>query len=158
MDIGCYPITTSRFMFGAEPVRVLGLIATDSQLKIDRLTSAILDFPSGQSVLTCSTQLTPYQRSHFLGTKGRIEIEIPFNAPNDRPCRIFVDDGRDVFGGGMVTEEFPVCDQYAIQGDAFSSAIRGEGEVPVSLEDAVKNMAVIDAIFRSGQSGRWEAP
>jgi predicted dehydrogenase len=158
MDIGCYPITTSRFMFGAEPVRVLGLIETDSQMKIDRLTSAILDFPSGQSVLMCSTQLTPYQRSHFLGTKGRIEIEIPFNAPNDRPCRIFIDDGRDVFGGGIVTEEFAVCDQYTIQGDAFSRAIRGECEVPVSLEDAVKNMAVIDAIFRSAHSGRWEAP
>jgi predicted dehydrogenase len=94
----------------------------------------------------------------FLGAKGRIEIEIPFNAPNDRPCRIFVDDGRDVFGGGIATESFPACDQYTIQGDIFSRAIRGEGEVPVSIEDAIQNMAVIEAIFRSAETGRWQRP
>ena len=94
----------------------------------------------------------------FLGTKGRIEIEIPFNAPNDRPCRIFVDDGRDVFGGGVSTETFPICDQYTIQGDIFSRVVRGEGEVPVSIEDAIGNMAVLEAVFRSAETGRWERP
>lgn len=158
LDIGCYPINTSRFMFGAEPTRVLGLLERDPDFKTDRLASVILDFPAGQSIFTCSTQLVYYQRMQFLGTKGRIEIEIPFNAPNDRPCRIFVDDGRDVFGGGVQIESLPVCDQYTIQGDIFSRAIRGDGDVPVPLEDAVRNMAVIDAVFRSAESGRWERP
>jgi predicted dehydrogenase len=158
MDIGCYPINTSRFVFGEEPARVLGLVERDPKMKTDRLTSAILDFPSGHSTFTCSTQLVSYQRSQFFGTKGRIEIEIPFNAPPDRPCRIFIDDGRDVFGSGITTEEFPVCDQYTIQGDVFSKAVREGGEVPASLEDAVKNMAVIEAVFRSAESGQWEKP
>jgi predicted dehydrogenase len=158
MDVGCYPITTSRFVFREEPSRVLGLIGRDPVMKIDRLTSAILDFPSGQSTFTCSTQLVPYQRMTFLGTKGRIEIEIPFNAPKDRPCRIFIDDGRDVMGSGISTETFPVCDQYTVQGDIFSRAIREGSDVPVSIEDAIKNMAVIEAIFRSAESGRWETP
>ena len=158
MDIGCYPIKTSRFVFGEEPSRVLGLVERDADMRIDRLTSAILDFPSGQSIFTCSTQLVPYQRMQFLGTRGRIEIEIPFNAPNDRPCRIFIDDGRDVFGGGVSTEAFPTCDQYTIQGDAFSKAVREGGEAPVSVEDAIKNMAVIEAVFRSAESGQWETP
>jgi predicted dehydrogenase len=158
MDIGCYPVNASRFVFGEEPSRVLSLIERDPEMKVDRLTSGILDFPSGQSIFTCSTQMVPYQRMQFLGTKGRIEIEIPFNAPPDRPCRIFIDDGRDVFGGGVTTESFPICDQYTIQGDVFSRAVRGDAEVPVSLEDAVKNMAVIEAIFRSAKSGKWETP
>lgn len=158
MDIGCYPITTSRFMFGEEPSQVQGLVERDPDMKVDRLTSAILDFPSGQAIFTCSTQLVPYQRMHFLGTRGRIEIEIPFNAPIDRPCRIFIDDGGDIFGSKIVTENFPICDQYTIQGDAFSRAVRDDTEVPVPLEDAVKNMAVIEAIFRSAESGRWETP
>jgi predicted dehydrogenase len=158
MDIGCYPIKTSRFAFSEEPSRVLGLVERDADMKIDRLTSAILDFPSGQSIFTCSTQLVPYQRMQFLGTRGRIEIEIPFNAPNDRACRIFIDDGRDVFGGGVSTEVVPTCDQYTIQGDAFSKAVREGSEVPVSVEDAIKNMAVIEAVFRSAESGRWERP
>ena len=157
-DLGCYPITTSRFIFGEEPRRVTALVERDPDMHIDRLASALLDFPSGQAIFTCSTQLAAYQRIHFFGTRGRIEIEIPFNAPPDRPCRIFVDDGSDLFGAGIRTETFPVCDQYTIQGDLFSRAIRGEGEVPVPLEDAVRNMAVIDALFRSAESGQWETP
>ena len=157
-DIGCYPITISRFIFGAEPSRVFGLLERDPDFKVDRLASVILDFPAGQCVFTCSTQLVPYQRMHFLGTKGRIEIEIPFNAPNDRPCRIFIDDGRDVFGGGVSTETFPTCDQYTIQGDIFSRAIRGDGDVPVSIEDALGNLADIEAVFLSAETGRWQKP
>ena len=127
-------------------------------MKTDRLTSAILNFPSGQSIFTCSTQLVPHQRVNVFGTKGRIEIEIPFNAPNDRPCRILIDDGRDLFGGGITIETFPICDQYTIQGDAFSRAILENTAVPVPLEDAIKNMAVIEAVFRSAASGKAETP
>jgi len=158
MDIGCYPIFTSRLIFGEEPRRVLGLIERDPTMKTDRLTSAILDFPSGQSIFTCSTQLAPYQRMQIFGTRGRVEIEIPFNAPPDRPCRVFLDDGRDLFGSGVETFELPVCNQYTIQGDEFSRAVRDGGEVPVPLESSICNMAVIDAVFRSAESGRWEQP
>jgi len=158
MDIGCYPINTSRFIFGEEPRRVMALLERDPEMQTDRLASGMLDFPSGQSVFTCSTQLVPYQRMQLFGTAGRIEIEIPFNAPNHRPCRIFVDDGSDLFGAGVETESFPVCDQYTIQGDLFSRAIREGGEAPVPLEDAIRNMAVIDALVKSAESGRWETP
>jgi predicted dehydrogenase len=158
MDIGCYPITTSRFLFGEEPTRVLGLVENDPDMGTDRLTSAILDFPGGQSVFSCSTQMVPYQRMQILGTRGRIEIEIPFNAPPDRPTRLWVDNGDDLQGSGLRTEEFPVCDQYTIQGDRFSQAIREGGEVPVPLEDAIRNMAVIEGLLRSAQTGRWETP
>lgn len=137
MDIGCYPITHSRWIFGEEPVRVKASMERDPQFGTDRLTSCVLEFPSGQCVFTCSTQLSPYQRMQILGTRGRIEIEIPFNAPPDRPTRIFVNDR---------VEEFAVCDQYTIQGDLFSRAILEDGEVPVGLEDAERNMRVIDRI------------
>jgi predicted dehydrogenase len=158
MDIGCYPITGSRFIFGEEPSRVLSLIERDPDMKIDRLISGVLDFPSGQSIFTCSTQLAPYQKMQFFGTRGRIEIEIPFNAPNDRPCRVMIDDGRDLFGGGLTAETIDTCDQYMLQGDLFSRAVREGGEVPVSVDDAVKNMEVIEALFRSAESGSWEKP
>ena len=155
MDIGCYPITTSRFMFGEEPSRVIGLLERDPEMKTDRVASVMLDFPSGHAIFTVSTQLVQYQRMHFIGTQGRIEIEIPFNAPDDRPCRILIDDGGDIFGDDITTETLPTCDQYTIQGDIFSRAIREAGEVPVPLTDAIKNMAVIEAVFRSAESGRW---
>ncbi|MDQ3648952.1 MAG: Gfo/Idh/MocA family oxidoreductase [Acidobacteriota bacterium] len=158
MDIGCYPVTTSRFIFGEEPRRVLGDVERDPELGIDRLTSAILDFPSGQAIFTCSTQIAPYQRMQLFGTRGRIEFEIPFNAPPDRPCRIFVAEGSSGIGDGVETIEVGACDQYTIQGDLFSRAVREDGQVPVSLEDAVNNMRTIEAIFRSAASGCWERP
>ena len=157
MDIGCYLIHASRYAFGGQPTRVVASIDRDPQMGIDRLTSAILEFPAGQAVFTCSTQLIPYQRVHFLGTRGRIELEIPFNAPPDRPTRLFIDSTGDLFGHPEV-ETFPTCDQYTLQGDAFSRAILDNTEVPVPLEDAIGNMAVIEAIFNSARSGQWESP
>jgi predicted dehydrogenase len=158
MDIGCYPIHTSRWMFGEEPVRVMGLFDQDPELKVDRLTSAMLAFPSGQAVFTCSMQLVYHQRMQLLGTHGRIEMPMPFTPPPDRASYILIDDGRDLAGSGICTETFPPCNQFTIQGEAFSRAVREGGSVPVPLSDAIKNMAVIEAIVRSGRSGRWETP
>jgi len=147
MDIGCYPITISRWIYDAEPRRVLGLIERDPEFGTDVLTTAVLDFPNGHSTFTCSTRLAPYQRMIFHGTEGRIEVLIPFNAPNDRPTQILLDDE---------TIEIPVCDQYEIQGTLFSQALRENKEQPIPLEDAINNMTVIDAVFRSATTGNWE--
>jgi predicted dehydrogenase len=117
----------------------MGRLELDPEMGIDRLTSALLDFPSGQCVFTCSTQMMPYQKVQVLGTRGRIEVEIPFNAPPERPTRIFVDNGSS-----LRTEEFAICDQYTIQGDLFSRAVREGGEVPTPLEDSLRNMQVIE--------------
>jgi len=158
MDIGCYLVHAARFAFGEEPARVVASIDRDPQMHTDRLTSAILEFAGGQAIFTCSTQLVPYQRLQFLGTRGRIELEIPVNAPIDQPTRLLVDSGSDLFGGGITVETFPICDQYTLQGDAFAKAVLEGGEVPVPIEDAIKNMRVIEAVFRSGESRQWESP
>jgi predicted dehydrogenase len=159
MDIGCYPIRTSRFVFGEEPIRVIGCIERDPTFKTDRLTSAILEFPRGQSIFTVSTQMVYYQRMQFFGSEGRVEIEIPYNAPTDKPTRIIVDNGKDLYAGGsQVVETIPVCNQFTIQADLFSEAIRNNSELPNTLEDSIQNMAVIDAVFRSANTGTWEIP
>jgi predicted dehydrogenase len=150
MDIGCYCISLSRFLFGAKPQRVLGIVEYDPHFKIDRLTSGILDFGRGTSTFTCSTQLTPYQRVNIFGTEGRVEIEIPFNAPPDRPCKMWHQRGIEI--DEIVLD---ICDQYTIQGDLFSQAVLNDTDVPTPLEDAVANMKVIEALVRSAQSGTW---
>ncbi len=157
MDIGCYLIHTARYAFRQEPRRVVGLIDRDPQLGIDRLTSALLDFPGGQAVFTCSTQLIPHQQIQILGTRGCITLEIPINAQPDRPARLFIDSSGDLRGAGITTETFPACDQYTLQGDAFAKAVFEGTPAPVPLEDSIRNMAVIEAIFNSARSGQWEA-
>ncbi len=150
MDIGCYTISLSRFIFGSEPQRVCGIIEYDPQFKTDRLASGVLDFGRGTSTFTCATQLTPYQRVNIFGTEGRVEIEIPFNAPPDRPCRMWHQHGSEVYE--IVLD---VCDQYTIQGDLFSLAVLDDTPVPTPLEDAVANMRVIEALVQSARSGTW---
>ena len=157
-DIGCYLIHASRYAFRQQPQRVVACIDRDPQFKTDRLSSAILEFEEGHSIFTCSTQLIPYQRIHFLGTQGRIELEIPFNAPPDRPTRLFIDSTGDLTGSGISTEIFPVADQYTMQGDAFAKAVREGTEVPVTIEDAIGNMSVIEAVFESARTGQWTTP
>jgi predicted dehydrogenase len=155
MDIGCYPIFISRWMFDAEPEAVVAMMDRDPDMRIDRLTSAMMRFPTGQATFTCAGQLGPYQRVQLFGERGRIEVEIPFNALPDKPARIFVDDGSQLGGASAVAIEIPAVDQYTLQADRFSQAVRGTGSVPVSLETAIGNMEVIDALFRSAQRLAW---
>ncbi len=146
MDIGCYPILGARLLFAEEPRRVIALLDRDPRFGTDRLGSAILDFPSGQAVFSCATQLVPWQRIQAFGTRGRVELEIPFNAPNDRPCRLLVDDGSDLFGRGVEVQSLDTCDQYTIQAERFAEAIRGRAEPSLALEESIRNMQVIDAL------------
>jgi len=150
MDIGCYAVSGPRFIFDTEPVRAVGILDYDPGFKVDRQASGMLDFGPTTATFTVGTQIAPYQRVHVVGTSGRIEIEIPFNAPTDVPTRVWVTRGDE-------TEEviIPTADQYRLQGDAFSRAILEDLPVPTPLEDAVANMAVIDALIRSDQRREW---
>ncbi|MCP4401023.1 MAG: Gfo/Idh/MocA family oxidoreductase [bacterium] len=151
MDIGCYPISQARFLFDAEPQRVVSLVNRDPDLKIDALSSAILDFGAGHATFTCSTQIFPYQRVQVLGTEGRLEIEIPVNAPDNAETIVYYSTDK-----GTETLTLDPCHQYQLEGDLFSKAILEGGPVPTQPEDAIENMKVLDALFRSEKSGNWE--
>lgn len=150
MDIGCYPISLSRYLFQAEPKRVFGIVEYDPKFRTDRLASAILDFGKGTATFTCSTQLVPFQRVNIYGTEGQVQIDIPFNAPPDRPCILWHQRGAETTKLTM-----DICDQYTIQGDLFATAILNDTPVPTPIEDAVSNMEVIEAVVRSGDHGSW---
>jgi predicted dehydrogenase len=165
-DIGVYAINTARLLFGSEPLRVVGICELDERSGCDKLSSAILDFGSGQATFTVGTQHVPYQRVHAFGTKGHIELEIPFNAPHNRPCKVRIDDGFVGAPDFTVAESsddraetlaIEPANHYALQWQAFSQAIRS-GKAPLNdMPSAVANMRVLDALFRSARSQRWEA-
>jgi predicted dehydrogenase len=165
-DLGCYLVHTARWMFGREPARVVAAMEQDATTRIDRLASMILEFgPGGVAgdgpahvIGTCSMYQAPYQRIHVFGTKGRVEIEIPFNAPLGGATRVFVGDGSDPTGVQARTIDIPPCNQYTIQADRFSRAILDDSDVALPLEDSVRNMRVLDALVRSAASSRWERP
>ena len=153
MDIGCYCVSFARWLYGAEPRRVLGLVEIDPSFGTDRLASGLLDFGCGTATFTCSTQLSPFQRVNIFGTEGRLEIEIPVNAPPDRAARLWHQHGATVTAITLET-----CDQYTLQADAFARAILDDTPVPTPLDDAVGNMRTIEAVLASARAGTWLTP
>lgn len=151
MDIGCYNISLSRYIFNEEPKRVCGIVEFDPKFNTDRLASGMMEFSNGTATFTCSMQLSPYQRVNVFGTEGRVEIEIPFNAPPDRPCRMW----HELSEGNTEMIEIDTCDQYTIQGDLMSQAIINNTDVPTPIGDSVLNMKVIEAIVLSAKENRW---
>ncbi|WP_428670369.1 Gfo/Idh/MocA family protein [Roseibium sp.] len=156
MDIGCYTMLAGRYFFEAEPERVVSLIDRDPAFGVDRITSALLDFGQGRQLnFTVSTQLTPYQRFNLVGTKKRLEIVIPVNAPQGEAVQIRLDDGSILGDGSMQSQIIAPCDQYAEMVDVFGRAITGEAPLPYGAADAVQNMKILDAIFASADTGGW---
>jgi predicted dehydrogenase len=158
-DIGCYPVVVGRYIFGGEPERVVSLIDRDPTFHTDRTTSALIDFGGGRHLtFTTSTQAANYQRVNILGTKGRLEIVIPFNAPQGGAMTIYLDNGKEFAGKSAKPIKLPKADQYQLEGEVFSRAVRDKAKLEFGLDDAVKQMRVLDAIFRSEKSGAWERP
>ena len=155
-DIGCYAIVSARYLFEAEPLRVVALVDRDPRFGTDRTVSALLDFGAGRRLdFTVSTQSVPYQRVQICGERKRIEVRIPFNAPLDQTTELLFDDGSALDGSAITTDTIAACNQYGLQGDAFSRAIRGELALPYGVEDAIHNMRVIDALFESEKTAGW---
>lgn len=150
MDIGCYCISVPRFLFGQEPDKVFGTREIDPDLGIDRLTSGVMAFPGGTATFTCATQLAPHQSVRIFGTKGKMEIDMPFNAPVDKPTSIHLHTGNE-----SRKIHFETANQYTVQGELFSKAILEDREVPTRLDDAVANMKVIEAVVQSDKEGAW---
>jgi predicted dehydrogenase len=156
MDIGCYPITAGRYLFEAEPKRVVSLVERDEKFGTDRLASVMADFGGGRQLnFTCSTQTAGHQRVQVLGSKAKLEIVIPFNAPADTRTAITIDIGEPFDGSLARREILPAVDQYTEQAEAFAQAVLGNKPLPWDTEDAIASMRVIDAIFESERSGGW---
>jgi predicted dehydrogenase len=150
-DIGCYAVSSARFLIGQEPTRVISLVHRDPDLGTDVLASGILDFGTTRSMFTVGTQTYPWQRVDALGSGGALSVLLPFNAYPDSPLQVSVTTGlgtREVYT--------PPTDQYVEMFEAFSRAVREGGSAPTPPEDAVANMKVLDALFKSEKSGAWE--
>jgi predicted dehydrogenase len=156
LDIGCYAIVTARYILGREPTRLVASVDYDPAFKTDRLTSGLVEFgPECHLTFSVGTQTVPYQRVNIVGTKGRIEAMIPFNAPQGAPTVIRIDDGKLLGDVGMENVVIPACDQYGLEGEIFAKVIRGELPATYGVEDAIQMMKILDALFQSAHEKRW---
>lgn len=152
-DIGVYPVVTTRFTTGGEPVRVQATIERDATFGTDIYSSVRADFGGFELSFYLSTQMAARQVMVFHGDKGFIEIASPFNAGLYDDQRVTLHnqdhDAAQLF-------RFPGAQQYRLQVEAFVRAAAGGRDRVFMLEDSVANQKVIDAIFRAGTHDGWE--
>ncbi len=149
MDIGCYSISLSRFIYGSEPKSIAAIIDYHPEFKVDVLASGILEFDQGTSIFFSSTQLADNQQLQIFGTKGNIKMELPFNPSIDLPAKIWLEKE-----GKVETITLDICNQYTIQADLFALAIINNAPVPTPLEDAIYNMIIIEKMKESNKKGQ----
>lgn len=150
MDVGCYCVSLARYLFADEPESVLGNLHIHGEFKTDTVASGLMNFKQGSASFTCGTQLAPYQRVNIVGTTGRIEIDIPFNAPADQQTRLSLFNSE---GEQQVT--VAACDQYTLQAESMSQSILNDTDVLTPLDDAFANMQVIDRLVESSELRAW---
>ncbi len=151
LDIGCYAVSLSRFLLQAEPKRVLAVSDIDTAFQTDITANCILDFGTIRTLFTVCTQTFPSQRVLVYGTGGTMTLEIPFNMYSDVPAQITLKTGVSAR-----TLECGPADQYMLEFDEFALALRDRTAIPITSTDAVYNMKVLDALFKSAESGHWE--
>lgn len=144
LDIGCYCISLSRFIFDAEPLRVLGQITHYAGYDVDCFVSGLMEFADGNATFTASTKIEPEQYAEIHGERGSILIPLPFNPIADTSTHIVIT--RDRVKEIIYQEP---SDHYRNMCDAFAASITEKKSVPTPLTDALMNMKIIDAIFTS---------
>ena len=156
LDVGSYCCAIARLIFEAEPLRAMALLERDPRFETDRLATAVLDFPGGHASFFCSTQSSRYQMVQIVGTTGWIRAEVPFAHPPDLAARLVI--GSNIAPGTEPEEiiRFEPVNQYRLQAERFVRQIREGTASRWPLETGLANMRVLDAIRRSGESGRWE--
>lgn len=155
LDIGCYCVISGRYIFNAEPIRVVSLVDRDPNFGTDRLASVIADFGGGRQLsFVCGTQSAGRQSVEVIGNRKNLEIEIPYNAPPDKITTILVGEGpeRNLYR----REAIRAVDQYTEEAENFALDILNNTPTTYGVEDAILQMRVLDAIFRSETSGAWE--
>ena len=135
---------------------VVSLIDRDPEFHTDRTTSALVDFGEGRHLtFTVATQVVPYQRVNILGTKGRLEIEIPFNAPQGGAMSSISTTARTSAAPAPrpSSSPRPTSTSSRVRPSPAPSRARSRWSW---RQDAILQMRVIDALFRSEKSGAWE--
>jgi predicted dehydrogenase len=152
MDIGCYCISLSRFIYDEEPLRVLGQITPYAGYEVDCFVSGIMEFADGNATFSATTKSESGQYVKIHGEQGSILMPLPFSPQPSASTQI-------ILKRNDVSEEIiqPPSDHYRNMADEFAQSVFAKVSVPTPLSDALANMKIIDAIFASAKDSQWIA-
>jgi predicted dehydrogenase len=148
MDLGVYCVNTSRWLVKEDPVEVTALAWTHDTARFRDVEEGIsfrMRFPSGlvaQGSSTYGAVLSSFV--YIQGTKGWVSLTPAF--PFDEERRLT---GR--VGGRWIERKFKVIDEFALEVDAFASAIQNKRAVDADGVQGHRDMIILDAIYESAR-------
>ena len=149
-DAGCYAVYATRFVMSAEPVQVSGMSHDSGDWGIDTTFSGSMKFANG-AIGNITTNMEQPFRCYITidGSKGRIEIPGMFD--DSGPIIVKSGDGRN----GEKTEiiSTPAPYRFVVQFDEFSECVLTGKEPEYPAEDGLRNTAVVEALYKSANSG-----
>lgn len=146
MDVGCYPVNLARLAADCEPVRAC---AFRRGTGIDDTLTGLLEFPNGiLAQIECSIESYERTRAEIVGTRGAILLESPWNPGDDQARFILRTEGRQE---QIAT---PGANRYRLEVEDFARAVMTGGAPRWPAQDAIGNMAAIDALLASAATGK----
>jgi predicted dehydrogenase len=160
-DLGSYAINALNLICGRAPTRVTAVAEHDPQFRIDRLTSALLDYGDAHASLTVASQAGPaawatHQQLTVLGARGWLRMNFPFAQARPVACRIEIGDQSSVGALPTTVQDFAPANQYALQVERFSRRVLGAPVPTWPIEDALATLRTIEAIFAAARDGSWQ--
>lgn len=149
-DVGCYPVSLARFMVQDEPLAVTAQ-AHWTERGVDDRMAATLEFPNGVLAhINCGFSLPLRRYYEVVGSLGSLYVNRAYNPIGDRSSEIvrYGDDRMMI-----ETVQLEPANSYTLMVEDFNRAVTGEAPPRFPAEDAVKNMRVIDALYRSAREG-----
>ncbi len=157
-DVGIHAIDALRFVL-AQDVRSVTTVAlpeyphgNDATRPIEQSAAITLEMSDGVLANVQVSFRALYRTFvEVVGADGVLTAESGFTV--DRPVSLVHHAGGEV----KSQEVLDNSDAYSRMLDAFSSTVEGRGSFASPGDDGVKNQRVLDAAFRSWQTGRRES-
>jgi predicted dehydrogenase len=154
LDVGCYCINVTRMIYNEEPEMVFGKIKYDSGFGVDVYVKGMMKFNHGLASFSAGTKASPHEEVRIIGTKGMLTINHPFYGVPTMESNTTIHLCPNY--GEKISFEIEGENQYMKMVDHFAESILNETPPKITLQNSINNMKVIDAIFASDKSGKWE--
>ena len=151
MDLGVYCVNTSRWLVDEDPVQATAFQWTRDRKRFKEVEEGVafrLHFPSGlilQGTSSWGSVLTSFIQVH--GEKGWASLSPAFAFEDDRRLS-----GK--ISGTWFGQEFTAIDEFALELDAFAASIRENRKPEPDGEHGMRDIVIIDAIYRAAKKGR----
>jgi len=150
-DVGCYPLSFTRFLLGAEPVEVFGTQVLGPS-GIDETFAGQLVFPGGVLAQVDAGFRSPVRAEiEIAGSTGTIRVRDPWKPAPDQPILLTRGDETEAVA---VAE----CDRYLLEIEDLADCARTGRAPRVSLAESRGNVATIVALLESARVGRSVRP